>query len=95
MERRPRIDPGLIAAPPDDGGHFGNLSIPPDELLVRSTPRPGMPQERTPTLDDPTLTGTNVKQPPKPGLGIVGGLILLLAISLISVVTALMLGVSF
>jgi hypothetical protein len=91
---RPHIDPELIAAPPDDGGHFGNLSIPSDDLLVRSAPRPGMPRERTPTHEDPTLTGTMMKQPPKAGLGIIGGLVLLLAISLISVVIALLLGTS-
>lgn len=93
MERLP-IDPELISAPPDDGGHLGHASVPSDELLVRSAKRPGVPRERTPTHEDPTLTGTMIKQPPKPGLGVIGGLVLLFVISVISVVLALLFGIS-
>lgn len=90
MSLRTRRD--FIAAPPDDGGSLGIFGTPEDAMQVDITPQPGSAEERTPTLDDPSRTGTFGRKAPTRGLGVMGGTLLLAVISAVIVLLAMLVG---
>lgn len=90
MAQRTRRD--LIAAPPDDGGSLGIFGTPEDDMQVSTNHRPGDGPDPTPTHEDPSRTGTFGKKRPTPGLGVVGGTLLLAVFAAALVLLAMLVG---
>jgi hypothetical protein len=84
-----------VAAPPDDGGHLGNFTVPGDVVSVNdveATARASASEASPPLHVQPTRTGTIDRVPPRPGIGPFGGTVVIAVLCAIVVALLYLIG---
>lgn len=98
------FDPDTVAAPPDDGGHFGEFSIPDDGAMVRAPQRPlgpggessshGPPlhgdESRTGTFGKKSFSTTLQRLFPTSGFDVPAGTAFLVVVTAVAVALAIL-----